>query len=176
MQFKFQYPGSLVRHLLYGMGIFYLGLASTPALGQDLVASPVNLYFADTTHSRLGVEIRQMVKPSDPSQLGREIINALIRGPQQGLMRTISEATVLRSVFVTEEKIAYLDFEHHISLSHPGGALLELLTIYSITNSLIVNITEIEKVKFLIDGTESETLCGHIDIKYPFKANMALIR
>jgi hypothetical protein len=158
------------------MGILVMGMDKTPASGQEFVASPVNLYFADTSHSRLGVEIRQMVKPADPSQLGREIVNALIRGPQQGLMRTISEASVLRAFIVTDEKVAYVDFEKSISSFHPGGALLELLTIYSIVNSLIVNISEIEKVKFLIEGVESETLCGHIDIKYPFKANMALIR
>jgi hypothetical protein len=39
-----------------------------------------------------------------------------------------------------------------------------------------LNIPEIHAVKFLINGKESMTLNGHIDLRSPFKANMLLIR
>ncbi|OGP61852.1 MAG: hypothetical protein A2V65_03145 [Deltaproteobacteria bacterium RBG_13_49_15] len=150
--------------------------AIKPAGSQDPVALPVSLYFADPSHSHLNAEVQQMVKPADPSQFGRQIINALIQGPQQGLMRTIPEGTILRAIFITEEKTAYLDFEKSIFSAHPGGALLEMLMIYSITNSLILNIPAIDEVKFLIDGQEPTSLSGHLNLKYPFKTNMLMIR
>ena len=34
----------------------------------------------------------------------------------------------------------------------------------------------VEAVKILIDGQEETTLAGHIDLRYPFTANMLLIR
>jgi hypothetical protein len=63
-----------------------------------------------------------------------------------------------------------------IKEKHPGGSRSELMTIYTIVNSLILNIPEIDAVKILIEGCESMTLAGHIDTRFPFKANMLLIR
>jgi hypothetical protein len=60
--------------------------------------------------------------------------------------------------------------------NHPGGIKLELITIYSIVNSLILNIPAIDAVKILIGGREALTLAGHVDLRFPFKANMLLIR
>jgi len=39
-----------------------------------------------------------------------------------------------------------------------------------------LNIPEIHAVKILIGGRESMTLAGHIDLRFPLKANMLLIR
>jgi len=41
---------------------------------------------------------------------------------------------------------------------------------------LILNIPEIDAVKILIDGRDAMTLAGHIDLRFPFKANMLLVR
>ena len=71
---------------------------------------------------------------------------------------------------------ALVDFSAEIQENHPGGVATELLTVYSIVNSLILNIAEIEVVKILIEGQESLTLAGHIDLQQPFEANMLLIR
>ena len=53
---------------------------------------------------------------------------------------------------------------------------IELLTIYSIVNSLILNVPNIKAVKILINGNEAKTLAGHIDLQTAIKANMLLIR
>jgi hypothetical protein len=37
-------------------------------------------------------------------------------------------------------------------------------------------VPEVEAVKILINGDESATLAGHIDLQVPVKANMLLIR
>jgi hypothetical protein len=50
------------------------------------------------------------------------------------------------------------------------------MTIFSIVNSLILNIPEVDAVKILIEGRESMTLAGHIDLRSSFKANLLLIR
>ena len=143
---------------------------------QSSVKSLANLYFADKNNVFLIAESQTLPNPGEPATFGRIIIEALIKGPREGLMRTVPEGTTLRAIYVTDDGTAYADISQTVSENHPGGCNSELLTIYSIVNSLILNITEIESVQILIGGREAMTLSGHIDLRYPFKANMLLIR
>jgi len=134
------------------------------------------LYFADKSKPFLTAEERELSGSKNPEVLGKAIIKALINGPQQDLMRTIPADAGLRALYLTRKGVAYVDMTDNIKVKHPGGAGSELLTIYSIVNSLVVNIPEITSVKILIGGTESMTLAGHIDLRFPFKANMLIVR
>ena len=147
--------------------------ASIPADPQNVA---VHLYFADTDHLYLKSESRSFTSFKDPVQFGRAIVEALIKGPKQDLLQTLPKKSTLRSFFVTKENIAYVDLGEDIKESMPGGAKSEMLAIYSLVNSLILNVPEVEKVKILIGGRESPTLDGHMDLRFPFKANMLLIR
>ncbi len=117
-----------------------------------------------------------MDRPADQTEFGRAIVEALIRGPQSGLNRTISEGTELRAIYIALDNVCYVDFSEAIRKKHPGGSNSEMLTVYSVVNSLILNISEIKRVKILIDGGESPTLAGHITLQQPFKAQMLIIR
>lgn len=136
----------------------------------------VHLYFAAADHSFLMAEERVLDRNSDPSEFAKAIVNALIEGPQQNLMRTVPKETVLRTVYIADDGIAYVDFTDSIRVHHPGGCRLEQLSIYAIVNSLILNMDRIQTVKILIDGQEAFTLAGHIDLRFPFSADMLIIR
>ncbi len=136
----------------------------------------IHLYFANKENSFLIAEKRLLDRPDDPAKMGKLIIGSLIKGPKEGLMRTISSDTALRALFVTKDKTAYVDLTKAAREKHPGGCKSEIITIYSIVNSLILNIPEIDTVKILIDGRESMTLAGHIDLRFPLKADMLLVR
>jgi spore germination protein GerM len=136
----------------------------------------VQLYFSDKENSFLIAEERKLSHGPNPTQFGQTIIAALIQGPTEGLMRTIPAGTKLLALFVAPDGTAYVDLTATLKDAHPGGIQSEQMTIFSIVNSLILNIPEINAVKILIDGRESMTLAGHIDLRFPFKANMLLIR
>lgn len=136
----------------------------------------IHLYFADKDNSFLISEERSLFLSSDPAKSGKHIIEALIHGPEKGLMQTIPGDGELRALYVTQDGTAYVDLTRAVKEQHPGGVKSELLTIYSIVNSLILNVSEINAVKILIGGSESLTLAGHIDLSSPFYANMLLIR
>ena len=160
-------PGAVRRQLETG---------PRPADLASSQATPVHLYFADKDNQFLMAEERVLKSPKAPEFFARSIVEALIKGPQQGLARTIPAETAVRAVYLTPQGICYLDLTSNVAESHPGGIKSELLSIYSIVNSLVLNVTEIEAVKILINGNESMTLAGHIDLQIPIKANMLLIR
>jgi spore germination protein GerM len=136
----------------------------------------IHLYFADRKHLFLRAEKRRLASLSDPAEAGENILKMLIQGPSQGLMRTIPEGTKISAFYVTDDATAYVDLSEEVRDNQPGGAITELLTIYSIVNSLILNVPEIKRVKILICGRESMTLAGHISLRPHFKADMLLIR
>ena len=136
----------------------------------------VHLYFSNKENSFLTAEKRAFFHSDHPDELGKIIIEAIIEGPREDLTRTIPAGTTLRALYVTQEKIAFVDFSDRIKDSHPGGVNSELLSIYSIVNSLVLNISQVDAVKILINGKESKTLAGHVDLRFPLKANMLLIR
>ncbi|MCG6911141.1 MAG: GerMN domain-containing protein [Deltaproteobacteria bacterium] len=144
-----------------------------PARGEKSV---VHLYFADLENEYLTAEEVRMPMAADANTLGRAIVDALIRGPRKALLRTIPEGTTLRAFHLLENGTAYVDLSAAAKENHPGGARSELMTIYSLVNSLILNMPDVAAVKILIDGHEATTLAGHIDLRYPFTANMLLIR
>jgi len=137
----------------------------------------VHIYFADRENSYLKAESKRVSRQGiDRNELGALIVEKLIDGPQKVLMPTIPAGTRLRAFYTTRDGTAFVDLSKEVRENHPGGARSELMTIYSIVNSVILNIPEIDSVKILVDGREETTLAGHIDLRFPFKANMLLIR
>jgi len=144
-------------------------------LRKPLSHFPVYLYFSDNKNQYLLGEERFGMGSDDPVLFCRQIVEALIKGPHSDLVGTIPPATEIRAVYI-DEKTAYADFTREIGTSHPGGIFSELMTIYSIVNTLVLNVDEVDQVKILIGGQEAETLSGHIDIRFPLNADMLLIR
>ena len=149
-------------------------LQSTPK--KDLIKTRAHLYFADKEKPFLIAEERDLLHAEDAVSFAKMIVTTLSEGPRQELMRTLPTETVLRTLFIDQNKTAYVDFNESLKENHPGGSQTEILTIYAIVNSLVLNIPEIETVKILFDGRESMTLCGHTDLRFPMKANMLLVR
>jgi len=135
-----------------------------------------HLYFSDSENAFLISEERALSARNRPEALGFQIVTALLEGPKQTLERTIPEGTLLRGFYILENRTAYVDLSREIQEGHPGGAKSELMTIYSLVNSLILNVPEIETVKILVEGKEAATLAGHVDLRFPFRANMLFVR
>lgn len=138
--------------------------------------NPVYLYFAGTDGRFLTGEASDIEAGGDTAAFCRRMINALIEGPESDLLPTIPGKTKLRAVYLDNGQTAYVDLSRQVAEAHPGGVRCELLTVYSIVNSLILNVDGVEQVKILIDGSEARTLAGHVDIDHPNKAQMLLVR
>jgi len=143
---------------------------------QSSVKSIIYLYFSNRENTFLVAEENVLVHSDDSVDLGKKIIKALINGPKGELLRTIPENTTLNALYITDDRTAFVDFSEELSENHPGGGASEFLTVFSIVNSLVLNISTIDKVKILIGGHEADTLAGHVELRNPFKTNMLIVR
>ncbi|TYT73622.1 GerMN domain-containing protein [Desulfobotulus mexicanus] len=146
-----------------------------PEDGRSHTKEKAYLYFAHPASDTLSAEARELSLTGTPQDKTRIILEALITGPSMEGSSTLPEGTKLLALY-TEGNMAVLDFHPDIRNNHPGGSQGELMTIYALVNSIVINVPEIRKVKILIAGQEQDTLAGHIDIRHPLTANMMIVR
>jgi hypothetical protein len=135
----------------------------------------VVLYFSDANERFLIPEKRYIPKESSPDEQAREVVKALLDGPKTKLINTFPAKVTLESIKIDEGQTALVSFDNSLVQRHPGGSASEVATIYSLTNSLIQNISSIKKVKLLISGKEIESIKGHIGTRHPFTMNRELL-
>ena len=134
----------------------------------------VDLFFSDSTGRRLSLERRE-VSGDTREDLLRHIVEELIKGPEgEDRARTLPDATLVRALYM-RDGIVWVDLGGALEEDHPGGAWTEVLTVYSIVNTLTENFPEVKKVQILINGRESETLAGHVDISHPLESRIQLL-
>ncbi|HUX08100.1 MAG TPA: GerMN domain-containing protein [Acidobacteriota bacterium] len=109
-------------------------------------------------------------------QQADQLLQKLIQGPSpsEGLLATVPEGTTLQRLYLAEDGTAFVVFNRALVERHQGGVSGELMTVYSIVNTLCVNFPSIRRVQILIEGAEVETLAGHVDISQPLGLNEEL--
>ncbi len=129
----------------------------------------LTLYFGDDNATKLEKEIRKVsVNPNQP--LERYVVEQLIAGPAvKGHISTIPSETKIRDI-KTADGICYLDLSADFVNKHNGGSTGELMTIFSIVNSLC-ELEHIDTVQFLIEGEKQDEYKGHIEFSNPFMPN-----
>lgn len=166
----------LGRSAIVGLLLTCAALAPLAGHAEEVEKQVAHLYFADAKKPFLVSEERVMVDSGDPTAYARQIVQALINGPGGGKRATIPQQTRLRSFFLLEDGTAVVDFSSHFQKNQPGSCRQEQLNLFSVVNSLVLNVPEIDRVKILIDGAESETLTGHVTLEFPLTADMLLTR
>lgn len=141
----------------------------TPApVSPEEAGRKVRLFFADPETTTLREESRQLPEGVTAVEDARRLLEELIRGPGGTLAPTIPEGTRVRQLYIDGEGTAYVDFTRELQANHPGGTAGELLTIYSIVDTLTSNLEQVKRVQLLVEGAEITTLAGHIDSRRPF--------
>jgi hypothetical protein len=133
------------------------------------------LFYFDTNSLRLAGEERELNLSQDVTERLKQTINELLKDPISGLYQTIPKGTLLYEVYVDKQSTAYLDFSHHLKDGHIGGTTSEALTVGAILRTVKVNFSaEIGKVQILIEGLETDTIGGHVDISKPLRLSLDL--
>jgi spore germination protein GerM len=169
----------------FGLGAFFLfreeiiGLfqpGETEKLPPAAHYRTIVLYFSDGDGEFLVPEKERIEKKKSVDQEAKEIIERLIRGPKGKATPTLPAQTRLLNVHVGNDGVAKVSFSKALRTEHPGGSSAEMITVYSIVNSLIANFPEVSRVQILIEGSEIETLTGHLSLRRPLQRKPDLIR
>ncbi len=136
----------------------------------------VLLYFSDSEGEYLVGEKREILKKNEAKEEAKETIIELIKGPKSKLTPTLPPRTKLLTLQINGVGLAKVNFSPALSKDHPGGSSGEMMTVYSIANSLALNFPQIKRVQILIDGKSIETIAGHLSLKQPIFPKPDLIR
>ena len=153
-----------------------------PAPSPIVISEPAHtelqkctLFFFDTNSLRLAGEERELHLSQDATERLKQTITELLSESISGLYQTIPKGTLLYEVYVDEQSTAYLDFSHHLKDAHIGGTTSEALTVAAILRTVKLNFPdEIRRVQILIEGLETDTIGGHVDISKPLSLSLDL--
>ena len=146
--------------------------APLPPVSVERKEREIKIFFADENASALVPERRMAELGAGKAADAATIVAEIIKGPRaDSLLPTIPEGARLLSAYELGDLLV-LDFTHEIKTNHTGGSTGELLTVYSIVNTLARNLDGIKRVRMLVEGEEVETLGGHLDLTRPLSPNL----
>jgi spore germination protein GerM len=136
----------------------------------------VTLFFSEEEGEYLVEERREILKTGNVEEEAKETVVELNKGPKGKLIPALPSHTRLLTLRMDENGVAKVNFDRTLSKEHPGGSSAEMLTLYSIVNSLTINFPQIKRVQILIDGKEAESIAGHISLKQPVSFNPSIVK
>jgi hypothetical protein len=135
----------------------------------------VKLFFAAADQPALLIEDREVAYSADLARQVRTVVEELVKGPQKGLVGTLPAETRVIDSFVTAAGVAYVDLSKEATEKHPGGSRNELLSVYSIVNSLTSNFPAVKRVQILVEDRQVPTLAGHVDLTHPLASDLTYL-
>jgi hypothetical protein len=147
----------------------YAQPVAPPASGPG---EAVTLYVADDDPGMLYPQRRTISLPEGRPQRAEEILRALLTiYLNKPSPHPLGPGSEVRNVYLVEPGLAVIDLNADFANGHRSGVLVEELTIASLVETLSANMAGIERVKFLVDGKERETLAGHADLSGSYEVS-----
>jgi len=148
-------------------------IALQPNNGTTQLAT---LYFPVLNEGKIMPESRSITWAQSDADRVRQIVLALAEGSHQGYGRVLPASTSVRAVFLAPDSTAYLDLSNDILNDFEPGIQSETLAVYSLVNSITINIPSVKRVQFLIQGQQVETLDGHADLSAAFTSDPTRVK
>lgn len=150
-------------------------VAAVAEVGEDEEGVPVRLYFPGRG-GKLFPEERRLPPLEDPEQMVRAVASEVLKGPQgEGLHAPLAGEVEVVSVYLSEERVAYIDLGSADPDPPASGSLREMLAVYSLVNSVLANVPEVRAVALLWNGRQRATFAGHLDTGRPLVADNELV-
>ncbi len=146
------------------------------APGAVEARSTVQLYFPGLRGKLYAAE-RPWPGDAEPEQVLREIVAALLTtAVEPPLHPPFPEGVALSDVFLSPDGVAYVDLSSsELALPPAAGSLGEMLAVYSVVNTVQLNLPEVRGVVLLWNGQQQVSFSGHLDTSRPLKARRDLV-
>lgn len=134
----------------------------------------VTLYFPGQG-GRLFAEERPVAEGLTAQERARTMVEMLLSGPEnRALFPPLSAETDLIDVVLdSRTHVAWVDLGG--KNDDIGGSHRELLTLYSLVDTLALGVEEIDRVALLWNGIQGESFAGHIDTTRPLAPDASYI-
>ncbi len=143
---------------------------------QDFYTDEVRvlLYFGNEDGTALVRETRTLTMGMTEA-LPSAIMKALIGGPEnEEYTSLIPQGTLVQDIFI-KDNVCYVDLSAEFQKNHLGGEQSEMLTIYSIVNSL-QNVSGVRYVQFLIEGERVEYYKSYVKLDSFLTSDLSLVK
>ena len=128
-------------------------------------AENVDLMIAYDDDGVLGKEAVRLALPREPHARAKQVLQALIgEYIQRPSPHELAQGAAVKDVFITSDGLCVVDLNGTFADGHRSGVMVEEMTVASMIESLAMNVPEVKRVKFLVDGKERESLAGHADL------------
>ena len=91
-------------------------------------------------------------------------IGQWLLGPEGEVPSYVPDAVELLGVYIGQDNVMYIDFNSAFALNFQGDAVAEFLLLRSLYKTLSANSDGVRGYRLLVDGTEVDTIGGHIYI------------
>lgn len=156
-------------------GAFYPAdiITASKVINEDLITRTVLLYYPDDEGMGL-IQVKMTIDMAASDAVERVLIENLMTVPDGlNVISPIPQGTQIKNVH-TKDGICYVDFSDSFRINHYGGSAGEMLTVYSVVNTL-TELPDISRVQFLIEGDKTDFFKGHLDFSQLFEYNIELI-
>lgn len=140
--------------------------------GAAALKTTVSLYFGDEMGEGLVLERRNVEIPSS-STVERVIMDEILKGPLVANNISVIPAGVKVLSVETKNRVCFVNLSKEFVDKFTGGSSGEILTIYSIVNSL-TELDTVGSVQFLIEGEKKDSL-SHMTLNEPIAHDKSII-
>jgi spore germination protein GerM len=157
------------------------------AAGAPTERHAFDLYFPASGGGLRG-ERRELQVSEAPKDRIRKVLEALLAGPaaapaaappgasQAGLVRPFPPEVKLGSVELSADGTAFVDLRWADREDPPeSGSTEEIQRVYSLVDSLALNVPQVNRVVLLWNGTQRITFSGHLDTSRPLLPDRTLL-
>ncbi|HEY6324322.1 MAG TPA: GerMN domain-containing protein [Thermoanaerobaculia bacterium] len=161
--------------------------AAEGAAGAPTERHAFDLYFPASGGGLRG-ERRELQVSEAPKDRIRKVLEALLAGPAAapaaappgaspaGLVRPFPPEVKLGSVELSADGTAFVDLRWADREDPPeSGSTEEIQRVYSLVDSLALNVPQVNRVVLLWNGTQRITFSGHLDTSRPLLPDRTLL-
>jgi hypothetical protein len=125
----------------------------------------VTLYVAYDDPGVLHAESARIALSSGRQERAQELVQALlVRYLDRQSTHPLPARADVRDVYMVDPGLVVIDLNSAFADGHRSGILVEELTVASLSETLAANLPGINRVQFLVDGKQRDTLAGHADL------------
>jgi hypothetical protein len=145
-----------------------------PASEERVEALPktedlISLKIYHPVGNRLQIEEKRVQSRTTQISIAQSVVEEFLKGPVGSQVSELPKGTKLLGIYRDADRILYIDLSEEFRRNFQGNALSEYLVLKGLYDSLTSNLDDVEDVKILIEGRETETLGGHFYLSYPLK-------